>query len=63
MALFGVFKKGRKKPELPKKAAEETIAFLKKYKLDKKFSFIPTGGGEMLEFLAGRKLPGIRALK
>ena len=41
----------------------ETVTFLKKYKLDKKFSFVSTGGGAMLEFLAGKKLPGIEALK
>ena len=40
----------------------ETVAFLKKHGLDKKFSFISTGGGAMLEFLAGKKLPGIKAL-
>lgn len=40
----------------------ETVMFLKKYKLDKKFSFISTGGGAMLDFLAGKKLPGIVAL-
>lgn len=40
----------------------ETVAFLKKYGLDKKFSFISTGGGAMLDFLAGKKLPGITAL-
>jgi len=41
----------------------ETVMFLKAYKLDKKFSFISTGGGAMLDFLAGEKLPGIEALK
>ena len=41
----------------------ETVMFLKQYRLDKKFSFISTGGGAMLAFLAGAKLPGIEALK
>ncbi len=41
----------------------ETVMFLKKYRLDRKFSFISTGGGAMLDFLAGKKLPGIEALK
>ena len=40
----------------------ETVMFLKQYKLDKKFSFISTGGGAMVDFLAGKKLPGIEAL-
>lgn len=41
----------------------ETVMFLKKYRLDKKFSFISTGGGAMVDFLAGKKLPGIAALE
>lgn len=41
----------------------ETVMFLKRYKLDKKFSFISTGGGAMMDFLAGEKLPGVEALK
>jgi len=41
----------------------ETVMFLKKYRLDAKFGFISTGGGAMVDFLAGKKLPGIEALK
>jgi 3-phosphoglycerate kinase len=41
----------------------ETVMLLKKYKLDKKFSFISTGGGAMIDFLAGKKLPGIESLR
>jgi 3-phosphoglycerate kinase len=41
----------------------ETVMFLKQYHLDKKFSFISTGGGAMIDFLAGKKLPGIAALE
>ena len=40
----------------------DTIAYLKKIGLLEKFSFVSTGGGAMLEFLSGEKLPGIEAL-
>lgn len=41
----------------------DTTAILNKYGLLTGFSHISTGGGAMLEFLAGKKLPGIEVLK
>jgi len=37
----------------------DTIAFLERLALVDKFDYISTGGGAMLEFLAGNKLPGL----
>jgi len=41
----------------------ETISAINKFNLANKFDFLSTGGGAMLEFLAGEKLPGIEVLK
>jgi phosphoglycerate kinase len=40
----------------------DTNAFLAKYGLRKSFSHVSTGGGAMLAFLAGERLPGIEVL-
>lgn len=40
----------------------DTVEFLNRVKLIDKFSFVSTGGGAMLAFLSGEKLPGLEAL-
>ncbi len=54
---------GKNRKALSVAGGGETVMFIKKSRLDKKFTFISTGGGAMLDFLAGKKLPGIEALK
>ena len=41
----------------------DTDAFLTKYNLKDKFNHVSSGGGAMLDFLAGETLPGIAALE
>jgi len=41
----------------------ETVEFINKLDLVERFDHLSTGGGAMLEFLAGEKLPGIEVLK
>lgn len=41
----------------------DTVEFLNRINILDKFSFVSTGGGAMLAFLSGEKLPGLEALK
>ncbi|MCK4525678.1 MAG: phosphoglycerate kinase, partial [Candidatus Andersenbacteria bacterium] len=41
----------------------DTIAALRQFGYLNKISYVCTGGGAMLEFLAGKKLPGLEVLK
>mgnify|MGYP003471074705 CR=1 FL=1 len=41
----------------------DTLAAIAKYGIDKDVGYISTGGGAFLEFLEGKRLPGIAALE
>jgi len=40
----------------------ESVQVIRRLNLEKKFNFISTGGGAMLEFLEGKKLPGLKKI-
>ncbi|MEK7560567.1 MAG: phosphoglycerate kinase [Patescibacteria group bacterium] len=41
----------------------DSVALLKKLGMENRFDYISTAGGAMLEFLSGKKLPGIETLR
>jgi phosphoglycerate kinase len=41
----------------------DTLAAIAKFGLEKRISYISTGGGAFLEFLEGKKLPAVEALE
>lgn len=41
----------------------DTVSAIHQFKQEKGFTFISTGGGATLEYIAGRELPGLSALK
>ena len=43
-------------------AGGDTVGFLGSHDLISGYTFVSTGGGAALEFLAGKELPGLKAL-
>ena len=41
----------------------DSVAAINKYKLKEKVSYVSTGGGAMLEYIEGKDLPGVKAIK
>jgi phosphoglycerate kinase len=41
----------------------DSVAAISKYHLKDKVSYVSTGGGAMLEYIEGKELPGVKAIK
>ena len=41
----------------------DSVAAIKKFNMSEKVSYISTGGGAMLEYLEGKELPGVKAIR
>lgn len=41
----------------------DSVAAINKYKLKERVSYVSTGGGAMLEYIEGKELPGVKAIK
>lgn len=40
----------------------ESVQVIRRMGMEKKFNFVSTGGGAMLEFLEGKKMPGLKKI-
>lgn len=52
-----------KSPAVSMVGGGETVDAVRSQHLEKKFTFVSTGGGAMLEFLEGKRLPGVAAVQ